>query len=223
MATYKAPLRDMRFVLHELHGVDRVRELPGCEELSTGDVELILDSAATLSENVLQPLNRSGDEEGCTLDDGIVRTPNGFRDAYRAYAEGGWASLACDPEFGGQGLPHAVRALVEETICSANLPFASYTMLIQGAYGLLHAHASDRLKQLYLPQLVAGNWTATMCLTEAHCGTDLGLVRTRAVPEIDGSYRIAGTKTFISAGEHDLTEYAIAAVGVRHGERRSHG
>lgn len=215
MVAYKAPLRDMQFVLHELHEFDRVQELLGYEEFSADDVDSILDGAAKLSEGVLRPINRAGDEEGCTLADGVVRTPHGFRDAYRAYAEGGWASLACDPKFGGQGLPHTVRVLVEETICSANLPFASYTMLIQGAYGLLHANASDCLKQLYLPQLVAGKWTATMCLTEAHSGTDLGLVRTRAVPEMDGSYRIIGTKTFISAGEHDLAENIVHLVLAR--------
>ncbi|HEV8261603.1 MAG TPA: acyl-CoA dehydrogenase C-terminal domain-containing protein [Burkholderiales bacterium] len=215
MAAYRAPLRDMRFVLHELHQFEELRSLPGCGEFSADVIESVLDAAARLSEKVLQRLNRAGDEQGCRLSEGAVRAPAGFREAYRAYAAGGWASLACDPEFGGQGLPHAVRILVEETICSANLAFASYTMLVQGAYRTLLAHASEPLKRRYLPRLVSGEWTATMCLTEAHSGSDLGLVRTRARADGDGSYRISGTKIFISAGDHDLAGNIVHLVLAR--------
>src|ERR1051326_473384 len=198
MISYKAPLREMRFVFAELHG-----GIPCYQEFSQDIVDSILDGAPKLSETVLQPLNRAGDEQGCSLADGVVRTPIGFPDAYRAYAGGGWASLSCDPHYSGQGAPHALRVLVDEMICSANLGFASYTTLITGAYRALHAHASTRIKDTYLPKIVAGEWAATMCLTEAHCGSDLGLIRTKAVPQEDGSYRIRGTKTFISAGDHD--------------------
>jgi butyryl-CoA dehydrogenase len=215
MASYHAPLRDMRFVLYELDGIDGLRCLPGCEDLGADVLDPVLEEAGKLAAEVLQPLNRSGDEEGCRLENGVVRTPKGFPEAYRAYAEGGWTSLACDPAYGGQGLPHAVGVLVEEMACSAGLSFALYPGLSFGAYTALHAHGDAALKERYLPKLVDGSWTGTMCLTEPHCGTDLGLVRTKAVPQEDGSYRITGTKIFISAGEHDLAENILHLVLAR--------
>jgi len=215
MSTYRAPLRDMHFVLHELPGFASVRKLPGCEDLSADLVAPILDGAAKLCSETLRPLNRSGDEEGCALENGVVRTARGLADAFRVYADGGWASVSSPQEFGGQHLPHAIRALFEEMICSANLAFASYTMLIPGACAALHAYASEPVRQRYLPKLIAGRWSATMCLTEAQSGSDLGLVRSSASPVSDGSYRITGTKIFVSAGEHDFTENIVHLVLAR--------
>ena len=215
MQTYKAPLRDMRFVLHELHGSDDLAQLPGLEEVTPDLIDSILEEAAKLSENVLAPVNMSGDEEGCRLENGVVRTPHGFKEAYDAFRDGGWTSLAADPAYGGQGLPESVNKLVEEMMCSANVSFSLYPGLTRGAYLALHGHASDELKQRYLPRMVDGTWAGTMCLTEPHCGTDLGLLRTKAVPVEDGSYRVSGNKIFISAGEHDLTENIVHLVLAR--------
>ena len=215
MPTYKAPLRDMRFVLYELLGIEGLRALPEGDGFGPDLVDPVLEEAAKLAEQVLLPLNRSGDEEGCVLENGVVRTPKGFREAYRTYAEGGWTSLACDPEFGGQGLPHALAVFVEEMVCATNLSFSLYPGLTFGAYSALHAHASDEVKQRFLPKLVDGSWTGAMCLTEPHSGSDLGLVRTRAVPQADGTYRITGTKIFISAGDHDLSENIVHLVLAR--------
>jgi butyryl-CoA dehydrogenase len=212
MPTYRAPLRDMRFVLNELADPARLRALPGCEELTEDLVDPVLEEAAKLCEEVLTPINRSGDEEGCTLENGVVRTPKGFREAYDAFKEGGWPSLNCDPDYGGQGLPKTISLFVEEMICSANLSFGMYPGLSHGAYSALRLHGSDELKRRFLPKLVSGEWTGTMCLTEPQCGTDLGLIRTRAVPADDGSYRITGSKIFISAGEHDLAENILHLV-----------
>src|SRR5579883_3217839 len=180
MTTYKAPLRDYRFVLE-----------------------------------VLFPLNRPGDEEGCAYENGVVRTPKGFKEAYRTFCAGGWTALACDPAYGGQGLPHTVNFCLEEMISSTNLSFGMYPGLSHGAYRALLLHGSDEQKQRYLPRLVDGTWSGTMCLTEPHCGTDLGLIRTKAEPRGDGSYKISGTKIFISAGEHDLTENILHLVLAR--------
>lgn len=215
MATYKAPLRDMRFVLYELHNGAALSQLPGLEEMTPELIDPVIEEAAKVCEEVLQPLNRSGDEEGCRLENGVVRTPKGFVEAYRLFREGGWTGIACDPAFGGQGVPHSANALVEEMICSANLSFGLYPGLTHGAYKALSTHGSDALKQRYLPKMVEGVWSGTMCLTEPHCGTDLGLSRTKAVPQNDGSYRLSGTKIFISAGEHDLTENIIHLVLAR--------
>ena len=212
MPTYTAPLRDMRFVLNELAGTERLRALPGCEEITSDLVDPVLEEAAKLCSEVLLPLNQSGDIEGCTLENGVVRTPKGFREAYDAFREGGWTSLGADPEYGGQGLPKSVGMLVEEMICSANLAFGMYPGLTHGAYMALDKHGTPEQKATYLPKLTSGEWTGTMCLTEPHCGTDLGLIRTRAVPQADGSYRITGSKIFISAGEHDLADNIIHLV-----------
>ena len=215
MATYKAPLRDMRFVLYELHRGDALAHLPGFEEMTPDLIDPILDEAAKLCEEVLFPLNRPGDEHGCVFENGVVRTPKGFQEAYRTFRESAWTSIACDPAYGGQGLPHSVATLIDEMICSSNLSFGLYPGLSYGAYVALHAHGSEALKDIYLPKLVEGVWSGTMCLTEPHCGTDLALLHTRAVPQDDGSYRITGTKIFISAGDHDLTENIVHLVLAR--------
>ena len=212
MATYKAPLREMRFVLHEMLGVETLAELPGYEEATPDLIDAILEEGAKLCENELQPLNYSGDQEGCTYENGVVRTPEGFKEAYKTFAESGWCGIACDPKYGGQGLPKVINIVFEEMICSANMSFGMYPGLSMGAYNAIEHHGTDELKDEYLPKLVDGSWSGTMCLTEPHCGTDLGLIRTKAVPDSDGSYKISGTKIFISAGEHDLTENIIHLV-----------
>jgi alkylation response protein AidB-like acyl-CoA dehydrogenase len=204
----------MRFVLHELLEVGRPPALPGYEEATPDLIDAVLEEGAKLAENVLFPLNRSGDEEGCTYENGVVRTPRGFKEAYDQFAQGGWIGLAADPAFGGQGLPAVVKVAVDEMVCSANLSFGTYPGLSGGAYQAIEHHAGAALKALYLPRLVDGSWSGTMCLTEPQCGTDLGLIRTRAEPR-DGSYRITGTKIFISAGEHDLTENIVHLVLAR--------
>jgi len=211
MPAYKAPLRDMRYAL-DLMGYDDLTKLPGYEDFTRDTVDAVLEEAAKLCEEVLQPLNRSGDEEGCHYENGVVRTPKGFKEAYNLFRDGGWTSLACAPQYGGQGMPVSVNALVEEMICASNMSFGMYPGLSHGAYKAVHAFGSKELQDAYLPKLVDGTWSGTMCMTEPHCGTDLGMMRTRAVPQDDGSFRLTGTKIFISAGEHDLTENIIHLV-----------
>ncbi len=215
MQTYKAPLRDMRFLLHEVFGGTALASRPGEESLAPDLIDSILEEAGRFVEEVLAPLNASGDEEGCHYENGVVRTPKGFKAAYDLFREGGWTALACDPEYGGQGLPECVNKLVEEMICSANLSFSLYPGLSRGAYQALRDHGTEELKRRFLPKLASGVWSGTMCLTEPHCGTDLGMLRTRAVPQEDGSYLLSGNKIFISAGEHDLTENIIHLVLAR--------
>jgi alkylation response protein AidB-like acyl-CoA dehydrogenase len=212
MPSYRAPLRDMRFVLNEVADPARLRALPGCEEVTDDLVDPVLEEAAKLCEAVLFPLNQSGDEEGCRLENGVVRTPRGFPEAYASFREGGWCGLGADPADGGQGLPKTIGMLVEEMICSANLAFGMYPGLSHGAYAALKKHGDAEQQALYLPKLASGEWAGTMCLTEPQCGTDLGLIRTRAVPADDGSFRINGSKIFISAGEHDLTANIVHLV-----------
>jgi alkylation response protein AidB-like acyl-CoA dehydrogenase len=206
MAVYKAPLKDIQFVMNEVLDVSSLAKLPGYEDATPDTIHAILEEAAKLCENVLFPLNRSGDEEGCHYENGVVRTPKGFREAYNQFRDGGWTATTCDPEYGGQGLPATVGFAITEMITAANQAFGMYPGLSHGAYEALARHGSDELKKLYLPKLTDGTWSGTMCLTEPQCGTDLGLIRTKAEPNADGSYSIAGTKIFISAGEHDLTE-----------------
>jgi alkylation response protein AidB-like acyl-CoA dehydrogenase len=214
MPTYKAPLRDMRFVLNELlGGVDT--SLPGFEDFTPDLIDPVLEEAAKLCEEVLYPINRTGDEEGCTFENGVVRTPKGFKEAYNAFRDGGWTALSCDPQYGGQGLPKSVGCLVEEMICSANVSFSLYPGLTHGAYTAMSAYAGEALNAKFLPNMVSGVWGGTMCLTEPHCGTDLGLLRTKAEPQGDGTYKVTGTKIFISSGEHDLTENIIHLVLAR--------
>jgi alkylation response protein AidB-like acyl-CoA dehydrogenase len=202
-------------VLHELHDSAALSRLRGFEEISPDLMDSILEEAAKVAEEVLLPTNAPGDEVGCVLENGVVRTPKGYKEAYDTFREGGWTALASDPKYGGQGLPESLNKLVEEMICSANLAFSLYPGLTHGAYQAIASHASDELKDAYLAKMVDGTWTGTMCLTEANSGSDLGLLRTRAVPQDDGSYRISGSKTFISAGEHDLTENIIHLVLAR--------
>ena len=215
MPTYKAPLQDYRFILHELLEIGQYSALPGFADAQEDVVNAILEEAAKLSEEVLQPLNQIGDEEGCTLENGEVRTPKGFKEAYQTLVEGGWPALTADPNYGGQGLPNTLAVMFNEMVSSANMAFGMYPGLSHGAYSALINHGADELKDRYLPKLVTGEWTGTMNLTEPHCGTDLGLLRSKAVPQGDGSYKISGQKIFISAGEHDLAENIIHLVLAR--------
>ena len=213
MVTYSAPLDDVRFNLFELFDYEgEVAALPGYEEAARDLVDAVLEEGARFCENELLPLNRAGDEAGCVFENGVVRTPEGFKEAYRAFAEGGWVGLACAPAYGGQGLPKTVQFALDEFVCSTNLSFGMYPGLSYGAYRALELHGSEEQKALYLPKLAEGTWSGTMCLTEPHCGTDLGLIRTKAEPNGNGSYKITGTKIFISAGEHDLTENILHLV-----------
>ena len=213
MATYKAPVRDMRFILHEVMGAEALfASMPRTAEVTPDLMDAILDSAATIAEEVLAPLNRPGDEEGCRFENGRVTTPKGFIKAYRAFADGGWIGLSGDVEHGGQGMPKMLAVLFEEMIMGANSAFALYPILSAGATLAIARHATPELKALYLPKLYSGEWSGTMCLTESHAGTDLGIIKTRAQPQSDGSYLISGTKIFITGGEHDLTRNIIHLV-----------
>jgi alkylation response protein AidB-like acyl-CoA dehydrogenase len=214
MALFRAPLGDMQFVFSELWQDEDLAD-GECIECPDELSAPVLEQAARFMQRVLAPLSRSGDEEGCRLANGIVTTAPGYRAAFREYAQAGWLSMGFDPRFGGQGLPVALRTLVDEMTCAANLNFASYTNLIQSAYLLLKRNASEEQKEHYLPLLASGRWAATMCLTEAQAGSDLRLLRTKAVPRADGTYGITGQKVFISAGDHDLTENILHLVLAR--------
>ncbi|MEW6098215.1 MAG: acyl-CoA dehydrogenase C-terminal domain-containing protein [Pseudomonadota bacterium] len=218
MPQYTPPLRDMQFVLHEvLNVVDEFKQMPQHAEMDADTVNAVLDEGGKFAAQVVFPLNQVGDEEGCTLDKTTheVRTPKGFKEAYKQYVEGGWPALSCDPEFGGQGLPVVVNQCFYEMLNSANQAWTMYPGLSHGAYECLHEHGTPEQKRLYLPKLTSGEWTGTMCLTEPHCGTDLGLLRTKAEPQADGTYKITGQKIFISAGEHDLAENIVHLVLAR--------
>lgn len=216
MTVYKAPIRDMQFVLHELLDAEACfAELPGGEEASADIIDAILEEGAKLCENVVFPTNRTGDIEGCRFDNGEVHTPSGFKEAYAAIADGGWTALACDPEYGGQGLPHTLSVFIEEMLQSCNMSLALYQGLTRGAYVAIHAHGTDALKRTFLPKLVDGSWSGVMCLTESHAGTDLRLLRTRATPDADGSYRVSGSKIFITGGDQDITENIVHLVLAR--------
>lgn len=212
MPVYHPPIENIKFILHDVLNASQLTELPGYEEVSQDLADQIIEEGGRICEEVLFPINQSGDQEGCTYENGVVRTPKGFKEAYDTFAEGGWCGLSADPEFGGMGMPVLMNTVMQEMICSANMSFGMYPGLSQGAYEALHHFGTDELKQTYLPKLVEGVWSGTMCLTEPHCGTDLGLIKTKAVPNDDGSYKITGTKIFISAGEHDLTENIIHLV-----------
>ena len=215
MQVYNAPLRDMRFVMHELHNsAAHVTEI-GQPDVTAELMDSILEEAGKFAHDILLPINASGDEEGCRLENGVVRTPKGFIDAYRKFSEAGWGALSSPVEYGGQGLPEILGKMVEEMQCSANLSFGLYPGLTHGATLALEGHGSEELKRRYLPKMIDGTWSGTMCLTEAHCGTDLGMMRTKASKQEDGSYRINGAKIFISAGEHDLTENIVHLVLAR--------
>ena len=212
MPDYKAPLRDMRFLLDEVFDFPASYAAQGASDATPDMVAAILEEGAKFCEQVLAPLNRSGDEEECQFDTGVVTTPKGFKEAFAQYAEGGWMGLSTDPTYGGQGLPQSLGLIVSEMVASANQSWAMYPGLTHGAMSAIHAHGSEEQKQTYLTPMTEGRWTGTMCLTEAHCGTDLGLIKTRAVPQVDGSYAISGSKIFISAGEHDMSENIVHLV-----------
>ncbi len=216
MPSYKAPVDDVLFLLNDVFHIERYGNLPGFADTNPETLEAILGEGAKLCEQVIAPLNRTGDIEGCKRHpDGTVTTPKGFKDAYKQLSEGGWVGLACDLDYGGQGLPQTLTWIMNEFLTSSNMAFSMYSGLSQGAYLALRIHGSDEQKKMYLPKIASGIWSATMNLTEPHCGTDLGLLRTKAVPQADGSYKISGTKIFISGGEHDLTENIIHLVIAR--------
>ena len=218
MGQYVAPLRDMQFVLHEfLNVTEEFKNLPAYQEIDADIINQVLEEGAKFTQEVLFPLNHSGDREGCHYDAATktVTTPKGFKEAYKQYVEGGWAALACDPEYGGQGLPVSLNNSFYEMLNSSNQAWTMYPGLSHGAYECLKEHGTADQKKFYLPKLVSGEWTGTMCLTEAHCGTDLGLLRTKAEPQADGTYSITGSKIFISAGEHDMSENIVHLVLAR--------
>jgi hypothetical protein len=216
MPTYHAPVDDALFLLNDVFHIERYDNLPGFADASPDLLAAVLEEAAKFCGEVLAPLNRIGDKQGCKRhEDGSVTTPEGFADAFKRLVEGGWIGISCPPDFGGQGLPSVMTQLVSEFLASANMAFAMYAGLTQGAIAALYVHGSPEQKATYLPNLIAGHWTGTMNLTEPHCGTDLGLLRAKAAPQPDGSYKITGTKIFISAGEHDLAPNIVHLVLAR--------
>ena len=218
MPTYTPPLRDMQFVMHEVLKVtDDLKQIPKHADIDVDTINAVLEEGGKFAAEVAFPLNISGDTEGCTIDQTThhVTTPKGFKEAYRQYIDGGWAALACDPEYGGQGLPYVVNGMFYEMLNSANQAWTMYPGLTHGAYAALETHGTPEQKATYLPKMTSGEWTGTMCLTEPHCGTDLGLMRTKAEPQADGTYKITGNKIFISAGEHDMTDNIIHLVLAR--------
>lgn len=213
MPQFKAPLRDTKFVLSEVldYGA-HLDALEAGDDIALDDVHAILEEAARFAESEVAPLNRVGDIEGCVLENGVVRTPTGFADAYQGFVENGWPSISGDPEYGGQGLPPSFGTLVAEYLATANWSWSMYHVLSHGAVETIRNHGTTSQKEAYLGPLTSGEWTGTMCLTEAHCGTDLGLIRTKAEPNSDGSYAISGSKIFISCGEHDLASNIVHIV-----------
>jgi len=216
MPTYQAPVDDALFLLNDVFHIERYDNVPGFADASPDLVAAVLEEAGKFCGEVLAPLNRIGDKQGCKRhDDGSVTTPEGFKEAFKRLVDGGWIGISCPTEFGGQGLPTVVTQLVNEFLASANMSFAMYAGLTQGAIAALYVHGSPEQKAAYLPNMIAGHWTGSMNLTEPHCGTDLGLLRSKAVPQADGSYKITGTKIFISAGEHDLAPNIVHLVLAR--------
>ncbi|MCC5985955.1 MAG: acyl-CoA dehydrogenase C-terminal domain-containing protein [Rhodobacteraceae bacterium] len=211
MPSFTPATRDLQFVLHDLLAIEKAG-IDGFEDMDPETVEAILTEAGKLATEVLAPLNQIGDQQGCRLENGVVYTPEGFKDAYEKLCEGGWTGLDMDPEYGGQGMPYVIHSAVGEMHCAANMALNMYSGLTHGAASTIHAHGTEEQKQTWLPKMISGAWGGTMNLTEPHCGTDLGLMRTRAEPQEDGSYRITGQKIFISAGEHDLTENIVHLV-----------
>lgn len=215
MPSYTPPLADIRFVLHDVLKVSEIFSLKPYQEFSPELVDQILEEGGKICSEVLFPINQSGDKEGCKLENGVVSTPSGFKDAYDLFAQGGWCGISSDPNYGGMGMPVMVNTVMQEMICSANFSFGMYPGLSQGCYEALHQFGTEAQKSLYLPKLIEGIWSGTMCLTEPHCGTDLGLIKTKADENGNGTYKIYGTKIFISAGEHDLTENIVHLVLAR--------
>ena len=211
MPSYTAPLKDMQFILQDVLNASE-QDIPGYNELDRDFTGAVIEEAGKLASEVLMPLNAVGDTEGCTLENGVVRTPAGFKEAFDQMRDGGWTALDCDPEYGGQGLPYIMQTAAQEPFVSANMAFQMYQGLTHGAYSAIYIHGSDDQKQTYLPKMTTCEWTGTMNLTEPHCGTDLGMMRTKAVPQDDGSYKVTGQKIFISAGDHDMAENIIHLV-----------
>ncbi len=215
MPSYIAPVDDMMFLFEKLRDNKNYNELEKYKEVSPELVKDILEEAAKINQNLILPLAKAGDENPAILENGVVRTPPGYKEAYQKYIEDGWTSLSCDPKYGGQGMPRTVSAFFDEMISSASLAFKLYSELTLGAYNCIHHHATDEIKEKYLPKMVEGKWSGTMCLTEPVCGTDLGLLKTKAVEQPDGTYKITGQKIFITSGDHDLTENIIHLVIAR--------
>ena len=215
MPSYIAPVDDMMFLFEKLGDNKYYNELEKYKEVSPELVKDILEEAAKINQNLILPLAKAGDENPAILENGVVRTPPGYKEAYQKYIEDGWTSLSCDPKYGGQGMPRTVSAFFDEMISSASLAFKLYSELTLGAYNCIHHHATDEIKEKYLPKMVEGKWSGTMCLTEPVCGTDLGLLKTKAVEQPDGTYKITGQKIFITSGDHDLTENIIHLVIAR--------
>ncbi|MBT8423563.1 MAG: acyl-CoA dehydrogenase, partial [Silicimonas sp.] len=211
MASYTPPVKDQQFILHEVLKVSE-SDIPGYDEMDRDFTQAVLDEAGKIAANVLQPLNKVGDEQGCVLENGVVRTPEGFKDAWQQMAEGGWMGLDADTEYGGQGMPHLLNTATGELFSTANMAFQMYVGLSHGAASALYAHGSDDQKATYLPKIYSGEWSGTMNLTEPQCGTDLGLIRTKAEPQDDGSHKITGQKIWISGGENDLSDNIVHLV-----------
>ncbi len=209
--TYTAPVKDMQFLLHDVLQIS-AQDIPGYADLDAGFTGAVLEEAGKIASDILAPLNAVGDKEGCVLENGVVRTPTGFKAAFDALRTGGWTALDCAEEFGGQGLPYLIHSVVNEALVSSNMALNMYMGLTHGAYSAISVHGTDEQKAAYLPKLASCEWTGTMNLTEPHCGTDLGLMRTKAEPQADGSYKITGTKIFISAGDHDMADNIIHLV-----------
>ena len=215
MPTYNAPVEDMLFLYDKLRDNKNYQEIDKYKEVTTDLVKNILEEAAKINQNLILPLAKAGDENPTVLENGIVRTPPGYKEAYKKFIDDGWTSLSCDPKYGGQGMPRTVSAFFDEMISSSSLAFKLYSELTLGAYNCIHHHATDEIKDKYLPKMVEGKWSGTMCLTEPVCGTDLGLLKTKAIEQPDGTYKITGQKMFITSGDHDLTENIIHLVIAR--------
>ena len=215
MTTYKAPTEDMMFLFTELSDNQYFKEINEYKEVNADLVQSIIYEAAKMTENIVLPLAKSGDDHGCKLENGIVRTPPGYKEAYEKFIADGWTSLTCDPKYGGQGLPKSISIFFDEMMTSSSLSFKLYSEVSHGAYNCIYHHASEEIKNKFLPKMVEGKWSGTMCLTESHCGTDLGILKTKAVPQNDDSYKITGQKIFITSGDHDLTENIIHLVLAR--------
>ena len=215
MALYKAPLADIDFLLNEFLDKNLISEIESHKDFDQDFIKSILEEGAKICEEKIHPLNKMGDREGCLFQNGTVSTPKGFKDLYDFYIKGGWTGLACDPEYGGQGLPKTVSFMFDEMLSSSNLSFKLCSELTYGAYSAISEHGTEETKKKFLPNMVSGKWSGTMCLTEAHCGTDLGMLKTKAVPTEEGFYKISGQKIFITYGDHDLTENIIHLVLAR--------